>query len=57
MTKKDLLRLAKHFSGYDVAMDMKAADVTGDGKVTQKDLLRLARYFSGYNVVLVQSNG
>ena len=57
VAKKDLLRLAKHFSGYDVAMDMKAADVTGDGKVTQKDLLRLARYFSGYNVVLVQSNG
>ena len=48
--KKDLLRLAKHFSGYDVQIDEAAADVTGDGKVTQKDLLRIAKYFSGYAV-------
>ncbi|MBE6606257.1 MAG: hypothetical protein E7635_04400 [Ruminococcaceae bacterium] len=52
VTRSDLLRLAKSFSGFDVEMDMTASDVTGDGAVTRTDLLRLAKYFSGFDVVL-----
>lgn len=52
VTRTDLLRLAKHFSGYVVEIDEVAADVTGDGQVTRTDLLRLAKHFSGYDVEL-----
>ena len=52
VTRTDLLRLAKHFSGYVVEIDEDASDVNGDGEVTRSDLLRLAKYFSGYNVTL-----
>ncbi len=40
----DLLRLAKHFAGWDVEMNEKAADTNGDGKLNRADLLRLAKY-------------
>ena len=52
VTRNDLLRLAKHFSGYTVEIDETASDVNGDGEVTRHDLLRLAKYFSGYSVTL-----
>lgn len=52
VTRTDLLRLAKHFSGFVVEIDEAASDVTGDGKVTRTDLLRLAKHFSGFDVVL-----
>ena len=52
VTRADLLRLAKHFSGFTVELDEAAADVTGDGEVTRADLLRLAKHFSGFDVVL-----
>ncbi len=52
VTRSDLLRLAKHFSGFVVEIDEVAADVTADGKVTRSDLLRLAKHFSGFDVVL-----
>ena len=52
VTRNDLLRLAKHFSGFTVEIDEVAADVTADGKVTRNDLLRLAKYFSGFDVAL-----
>lgn len=54
VTRNDLLRLAKHFSGFAVEIDEAAADVTGDGEVTRNDLLRLAKYFSGFDVELGQ---
>lgn len=52
LNRNDLLRLAKHFSGFTVEIDEAASDVTGDGKVTRNDLLRLAKYFSGFDVEL-----
>ena len=52
VTRSDLLRLAKYFSGFEVEIDSAAADVTGDGEVTRSDLLRLAKYFSGFDVKL-----
>ena len=52
VTRADLLRLAKHFSGFTVELDEAAADVTGDGVITRADLLRLAKHFSGFDVVL-----
>jgi len=52
VTRSDLLRLAKHFSGFTVEIDEIAADVTGDGQVTRSDLLRLAKHFSGFDVEL-----
>ena len=52
VTRNDLLRLAKNFSGFQVEINELAADVTGDGKVTRNDLLRLAKHFSGFEVVL-----
>ena len=52
VTRSDLLRLAKYFSGFSVEIDEAASDVTGDGRLTRNDLLRLAKYFSGFDVVL-----
>lgn len=52
VNQKDLLRLAKHFAGYDETINEAASDVNADGAVTQKDLLRLAKFFSGYDVKL-----
>ena len=52
LNAKDLLRLAKYFSGWDVELNTHALDVTGDGKVNAKDLLRLAKYFAGWDVEL-----
>ena len=52
VTRADLLRLAKHFSGFTVEFDEVASDVTGDGEVTRADLLRLAKHFSGFDVEL-----
>lgn len=52
VTRSDLLRLAKYFSGFEAEIDEAASDVTGDGLVTRSDLLRLAKYFSGFDVSL-----
>ncbi|MBQ2942391.1 MAG: hypothetical protein IJD97_09160 [Clostridia bacterium] len=52
VTRGDLLRLAKHFSGFADEIDEAASDVNGDGEVTRADLLRLAKYFSGFDVEL-----
>lgn len=52
VTRNDLLRLAKYFSGFEVEIDEAASDVTADGPVTRRDLLRLAKYFSGFDVSL-----
>ncbi len=48
----DLLRLGKHFAGWNVEIDETGADVTGDGKINGMDLLRLGKYFAGWNVNL-----
>ncbi|MBQ2941320.1 MAG: InlB B-repeat-containing protein [Clostridia bacterium] len=55
VTRMDLLRLAKHFSGFEVVIDEAAANVNGDDSVTRMDLLRLAKHFSGFDVELESS--
>ena len=49
---KDLIRLRKYFSGWDVDVDIIACDCNGDGNVNSKDLIRLRKYFSGWDVEL-----
>lgn len=56
VNRLDLLRLGKHFSGWDVEIDQDTSDVTGDGVVNRLDLLRLGKYFSGWDVVLEKSS-
>jgi len=50
LNNKDLTRLFRYLSGYDVDVNEEALDVTGDGVVNNKDLTRLFRYLSGYDV-------
>ena len=50
LNSKDVLRVARYFSGWDVEVNELALDVNGDGKVNSKDLLRLARYLAGWDV-------
>ena len=47
INSKDLTRLMRYFSGYDVEVHHIAMDANGDGAVNAKDLIRLARYLSG----------
>ena len=47
---KDLIRLRKYFSGWEVEVDEVALDVNGDGEINAKDLIRLRKYFAGWNV-------
>ena len=52
VNSKDLIRLRKYFSGWDVEVDLLACDCNGDGTVNSKDLIRLRKYFSGWDVEL-----
>lgn len=52
VNRLDLLRLSKHFAGWDVEIDEKASDVNDDGEVNRIDLLRLSKYFAGWDVTL-----
>jgi len=50
VNNKDLTRLFRYLSGFDVEVNETALDITGDGSVNNKDLTRLFRYLSGYDV-------
>ena len=50
VNNKDLTRLFKYLTGYDVEVVEAALDVNGDGVVNNKDQTRLFRYLSGYGV-------
>ena len=50
VNNKDLTRLFKYLTGYDVQVNEAALDVNGDGSVNNKDQTRLFRYLSGYDV-------
>ena len=49
---KDLTRLFRYLSGYDVEVVEAALDVNGDGAVNNKDLTRLFQYLSGWDVTI-----
>ncbi|MBR6902912.1 MAG: hypothetical protein IKN39_03380, partial [Clostridia bacterium] len=50
VNNKDIVRLFKYLSDWDVEVDSKALDVNGDGAVNNKDLLRLFKYLSNWDV-------
>ena len=50
VNNKDLTRLFRYLSGFEVEVSEEALDITGDGAVNNKDLTRLFRYLSGYDV-------
>ena len=50
VNNKDLTRLFRYLSGYDVEVNESALDINGDGSINNKDLTRLFRYLSGYDV-------
>ena len=52
LNNKDVTRLFKYLSGYDVEVDEAALDVNGDGEVNNKDVTRLFRYLSGFDVTI-----
>ena len=49
---KDLTRLFRYLSDYDVEVVEAALDVNGDGEVNNKDLTRLFQYLSDWNVTI-----
>ena len=44
---KDYALLQKYLNGYEVEIDLEAADLNGDGKVTMKDYSELQRVLNG----------
>lgn len=50
VNNKDLTRLFKYLSGWDVDPKEEMLDINGDGKVNNKDLTRLFQYLSGWAV-------
>lgn len=49
---KDVTRLFRYLSQYDVEVVEAALDVNGDGEVNNKDLTRLFRYLSNWDVTI-----
>lgn len=52
VNNKDLSRLFRYLSGWNVAVNTDRLDVNGDGKVNNKDITRLFKYLSGWKVTL-----
>ena len=52
--EKDAVALARYLAGWNVTINMKAANVQYEenGSVDEKDAVKLARYLAGWNVVL-----
>ena len=56
-TKKRILfiagvLLAQHLAGWDVELDISAADCNGDGNVNAKDSVLLAQHLAVWDVTL-----
>lgn len=56
VNNKDLLRLMKYLSDWDVEVMETVLDVNGDGSVNNKDLTRLHQYLSGWDVKIYSLN-
>ena len=52
VNNKDVTRLFRYLSDYEVEVEDAALDINGDGTVNNKDLTRLFRYVSGYDVTI-----
>ena len=49
---RDLGLVQQHLNGWNVTIDLNAAEVTGDGKVNIRDLGLLQQYLNGWDVTL-----
>ena len=52
VNNRDLIMIIRYLNGWDVEMDLYAADCDGDGAVTIKDVALLQQYVNGWNVTL-----
>ncbi len=52
VNNKDITRLLKHLSNWDVEVNENALDVNGDGSINNKDVTRLLKYMSNWDVEL-----
>ena len=56
VNNKDLMRLFKYLSNWDVVVRENMLDINGDGSINNKDMTRLFRYLSGWNVKIFYKN-
>ncbi len=47
---KDYTELQKYLSGWDVEIDLAAADLNGDGKVNMRDYTLLQKLLNGWEI-------
>ncbi len=52
VNNRDLGVLQRYLNGYDVTMDLEAADVFHDGEINNRDLGILQKYLNGFDVTL-----
>ena len=56
VNNKDVLRLLKYHSDWDVDVKDTVLDVNGDGELNNKDVTRLFQYLSGWDVKIYSYN-
>ena len=49
---KDVTALSRYLAGWDVEINLQAANVNGDSVVNGKDVTVLSRYLAGWDVEL-----
>ena len=52
MKLNDAILLRRYVAGWDVTIDLLAADVNRDGQVKLNDAILLRRYVAGWDVTL-----
>ena len=57
LDNKDLMRLFRYLSNWDVQVNEAALDVNGDGSVNNKDFVRLFQYLSDWDVKIFTRGG
>jgi hypothetical protein len=50
INNKDVTRLLKYLTGWNVELEEDALDVNGDGSINNKDVTRLLKYLTGWDV-------
>ncbi len=50
INNKDVTRLLKYLTGWDVEFEENSLDVNGDGSINNKDVTRLLKYLTGWDV-------
>ena len=54
MNGKDNILLLQYLAGWDVTVDMDAADINGDGQVNGKDNILLLQYLAGWDSAYIR---